>query len=473
MLYASCEMRITPSVADNIPLALQTAYADLLDRCASADFDATFSEEGVFTPKIVRGRRYWYFQSSVQGNRQQRYVGPETPELLERISRHKKARHDQRDRHTLVSTLVRSAHLPRPLPAAGEVLAALAKAGVFRLRGVLVGTIAYQTYSAMLGTRLPVVTVQTGDVDVAQFSDVSVAVGDRTPPILEVLREVDRSFRPIPSTIDARRVTTYEAAGGLRVDFLTPNRGPDTDKPRALPAFGTDAQQLRFLDFLIREPQPAVVLHGVGIYVLVPALERYALHKLIVARRRREGSAKRDKDIQQAEALLAVLTQRRTPELNAVWAEAYTRGKTWQQLLGEGLGLIHPGIRDQTLKVVGAPRSIVPGLKLEFAAPAARYDFDRDVVAFLGHAGGAVVRCAISREALEDHFRADDLDQEGRLEKFREHRSEIEHMLQTKYLSWPIQEIGETLIKTEDVPKLKTKRVARASREVRPYSRGG
>ena len=83
----------------------------------------------------------------------------------------------------------------------------------------------------------------------------------------------------------------------------TPNEGADTDKPQRLSALQTDAQALRFLDFLIREPEPAVLLYGPGIYVNVPAPQRYAIHKLIVSRRRREGAAKRDKDLHQAEAL--------------------------------------------------------------------------------------------------------------------------------------------------------------------------
>jgi hypothetical protein len=450
-------------MAADIPLSLQTAYADLVDRCASAAFDDAFPEEGAFTPKTVRGRRYWYFQLSTEEKRQQRYVGPETPELLDRISQHKKARHDQRDRQTIVSTLVRSAGLPRPLPEVGEVLTALSRAGVFRLRSVLIGTIAYQTYPAMLGTRLPAAAIQTGDVDVAQSLEVSIAVEDSTPSMLEVLREVDKSFRPIPHMNDTHRVTTYEAGGGLRVDFLTPNRGPDTDAPKHLPALGTDAQPLRFLDFLIYEPQPAVVLHGTGIYVTVPAPERYAVHKLIVAQRRRAGSAKRDKDIQQAEALLDALMRKRPKELKAAWAEAYDRGKTWQRLIGEGLAMIDPDIRDNTLKVVGAPRSLVPGLDLEFTAPQARYDFERDVVAFLGQAAGKAVRCAISREALDDHFGTDHLSQQQRLEQFRKHRSEIEQMLKMKYLSWPVEEIGAVLLKTGDIAKLK-KKIVKPSR---------
>jgi hypothetical protein len=41
------------------------------------------------------------------------------------------------------------------------------------------------------------------------------------------------------------------------------------------------------------------------------------------------------------------------------------RGRKWQQLIGEGLGLIDSSVRDSTLKIVGAPRSIIPGLDLE------------------------------------------------------------------------------------------------------------
>lgn len=442
-------------MATEFPLALQTAYADLLDRCAKAAFSDAFPEEGVFTPKTQRGRRYWYFQISSEAGRHQRYVGPETPELLERIAHHKEARLDQRDRQTLVSTLVRSAHLPRPLPEIGEILAALAKAGVFRLRGVLVGTVAYQTYSAMLGARLRITALQTGDIDVAQFASVSVAVEDHAPVMLDVLREVDPSFRPVPGLHDPRRTTSYEAARGIRVEFLTPNLGAETDEPKALPALSTDAQQLRFLDFLIRDPEPAVVLHGTGIYVLVPSPYRYAIHKLIVAQQRHEGSAKRDKDIRQAEALLDVLARKPgATALKSAWAEAYGRGPSWRQLLGEGLGMIHPEIRDESLKIFGATRSVIPGLKLEFAAPAARYDFERDVVTFVGIAAGASVRASISREALEDHFGADGLDKDGRLRKFREHRETIERLLQIKYLSRPIEKTGTILLKTNDVPEL-------------------
>jgi hypothetical protein len=444
-------------MATEIPLTLQTAYADLVDRCGSDAFASAFSEEeGTFVPKTVRGRRYWYFQvSAADGSRKQRYVGPEAPELLDRIKRHKEARHDRRDRQTLVSTLIRSARLPRPQPEIGQVVEALAAAGVFRLRGVLVGTVAYQIYSALLGIRFPSAVLQTGDVDVAQFGNVSDAVGEKAPAILDVLKKVDASFRPIPHMHDARRVTAYQAAGGLRVDFLTPNVGPETDAPAALPALGTDAQPLRFLDFLIYEPEAAVLLYGAGIYVQVPSPQRYAVHKLIVARRRIAGAIKRNKDAKQAEMLLGVLARNRPHELRAVWQEAFERGNSWKQLLGEGLGLIDHAVRDITLKTVGATRSIIPGLDLEFSAPAGRHVFDRDVVEFAGRDGEETVRCAVSREAIEDHFKGDGVGPEGRVRIFRENRAAFEKMARAKYLRWPIEEPGSVLIGTADIEKLR------------------
>jgi hypothetical protein len=441
-------------VAADVPLALQTLYAELVDRAASDAFDEAFAEEGTFVPKTVRGRRYWYFQMPTGKGRVQRYVGPETPELLDRIKHHKRDRQDRRDRQTLVSTLVRSGHLPSPQPEIGEIVAALARAGVFRLRGVLVGTSAYQAYAAMLGARLPVAGLHTEDVDIAQFAAVSVAVGDQTPSALEILREVDASFRPVSEQTDNRRTTKYRAANGLRVDFLTPNRGPDTDQPASLPAFHTDAAQLRFLDFLIRDPEPAV-LHGTGIYVTVPAPQRYAIHKLIVARRRRPGAAKSDKDVQQAASLLEVLIRKRPHELRSAWTEAYSRGPKWRKLLGEGLALVTAAVRDATVKVVGARRSAVDGLDLVFSAPVARYDSGRDVVLFRGEANGESVRCAVSLEAFEDFAEVESLDGDGCLAVYRKNRSLFEKMARLKYLEWPIEQIDEVLIKSADLEKLR------------------
>jgi hypothetical protein len=436
------------------PLVAQTTYAELLERCANAAFDQAFTEEGAFTAKTIKGRRYWYFQTGTGAARAQRYVGPETPELLAQIEHHKTARNDERQRRTLVSSLLRSYNLPGPIPRIGDIIAGLAEAGVFRLRGVLVGTVAYQTYSAMLGIRLSSSLLQTADVDIAQARDVSVAVEDSTPPVIDILRKVDKSFRDVPNASDSRRSTSYVNKDGIRVDFLTPTRGVNTDKPQSLPSLQTDAQPLPFLDYLIYQPEPAVILYNAGIYVQVPAPARYAVHKLIVSRRRPEGFAKRDKDLLQAEALLAVLAEKRPHELQLAWQEAYKRGPTWRRLLTEGLSQLEAPVRDLTLKLIDLPRSTIPGIDLTFDNPPVRYDFSRDIATFEGTALGSPVICAISREALDDHFGTDGQDHKGRVESVLRNRSKIEQMARTKYLTWPVDEPGAVLIKTMDVPRL-------------------
>ena len=240
----------------------------------------------------------------------------------------------------------------------------------------------------------------------------------------------------------------------MRVDFLTPNEGRDTDVLQRLPAFQTDAEPLRFLDFLINDPEPAAILHAAGIYVLVPAPNRYAIHKLIVSRRRPEGAAKRDKDISQAAALLPILSEKRPYELKEIWLEASNRGKTWRQLLVEGLGQLPAMTRDITLRAVGEQRDIIPRIDLTFSNSAPRYDFERDIVTFTGEALRSEVRCAVSRETLADHFGANNLSEEGRIEKFRQNRSTIEQMAREKYLHWPVEQPDFVLIKTMDVPKI-------------------
>ncbi len=50
-------------------LVMQTNYAELLERCASAAFHESFSEGGTFTKKTVKGRRYWYFQTTTEHGR--------------------------------------------------------------------------------------------------------------------------------------------------------------------------------------------------------------------------------------------------------------------------------------------------------------------------------------------------------------------------------------------------------------------
>jgi len=305
---------------------------------------------------------------------------------------------------------------------------------------------------------MPHSALQTGDIDIAQFTAVSVAIGqdELSLPLLEILRQADPSFRAVPHATDAGASTTYVNGAGLRIEFLAESRGPETDAPSRLPAIGTHAQPWRFMDFLIREEVPAAILYDAGILVNVPTPARYAIHKLILSQRRRPGTAKIDKDVLQAQSLIAVLAASRPAELRAAWAEAVRRGKRWRSLAASGLARITAKVRDRALHVVGEMRSIIPGIDLNFRDTPPRYDFITDTLYFDGWDGIEQIICAISREALDDHFGTDGLSGRERLGVFRsDDRDRIQQMARLVYLDRPVSADGSVLIRTADVPTLR------------------
>jgi hypothetical protein len=48
-----------------IELATQTMFAELLQRCLDAEFDESFSERGTFRRKTSKGRSCWHHQERV------------------------------------------------------------------------------------------------------------------------------------------------------------------------------------------------------------------------------------------------------------------------------------------------------------------------------------------------------------------------------------------------------------------------
>ncbi len=314
-----------------LPLALQTAYADLLDKVRDDQLRNMMTPEGGLVKKKVKGRTYWYVQKTGPDGKQiQSYLGPETPELRERIARFTELKEQDRERRQIVRALTRGG-LPAPTALMGRVVRALADAGVFRLRAVLVGTLAYQTYAPLLGIRLKSASVMTEDVDVAQFRSVSIAIGDRLPEsVFDALRSVDETFRPVSKTLHEGKPVAYRA-GGLRIEFLTPMQGPEEDEPGLLPALGTPSQPLGSLDFLIYQEIEAAVLYGPGILVRVPDPSRYALHKLVLAERRK-ASPKARKDLIQARTLIEALIEDRPDDLMDLWVELAARGPKWREL---------------------------------------------------------------------------------------------------------------------------------------------
>ena len=329
------------------PLSIvhQTIFADLVQKCGDAAFE--FPENGSFVRVKSHGKAHFYYNVLKPGAKapSRQYVGPaDDPAIAARVENFRQQKMAWRDRWEIVRSL-RAAGLPAPPQLAGQVIAALAHAGLFRLRGVLVGSLAFQTYAGMLGVKFANAALMTGDIDIAQFHSVSVLVEDSLPPLKELLGRIDPTYREIPHVTDSRATTAFINARGLRLEFLTPNRGSDdlADKPIVMPALGgASAQGLRYLDFLIHHPVESLLLHQGGIAVRVPAPERYAVHKLIVATLRRDNDkAKARKDVFQAGMLVEALTQfGPSPELALALEEALGRGPHWRERLERGVGLL-------------------------------------------------------------------------------------------------------------------------------------
>lgn len=328
-----------------LPLTVQTAYSDLLARLQ----EDTVLELGD-TP-VLRdrgGRKYWYAVQRLAGHTIDRYIGPDTDEIRDRVERAKKVKEDLKRRDQQRSRLTRMCReggLPRVDAQTGKVLLALAKAGMFRLRAVLVGTHAFRCFPALLGVELREAHAVTEDIDVAAFRSVSVALDDRLDPALaETLRQIG-PFVARPSVHD--QPTAWRDHGtGTMVELLTPNTGSDRDEPVQLPALGAFAQPLRFLDYVIYQPAQAAALYRSGVLVNVPQPARFAIHKLIVATRRTPlAAAKAAKDLEQAAVLIRVLADDRPDELEEAFVEARDRGPTWRESISRGVRRLSPSVR--------------------------------------------------------------------------------------------------------------------------------
>jgi hypothetical protein len=80
----------------------------------------------------------------------------------------------------------------------------------------------------------------------------------------------------------------------LIVEFLVPERGKGSDKPYSLPQLGLNAQALRFLEFL---SQNTIRSKAGSIMITLPHPANFALHKLLVMRRRPKAERQaRDKE---------------------------------------------------------------------------------------------------------------------------------------------------------------------------------
>ena len=292
------------------------AYADLL---RIAREESVSDLRGTVQRKTIAGKEYLYDAYRLGGKVTFRYLGEATAELnalidrAEEIKREAAAR--RADRTRLVRTLRAEGYAGLDART-GSILAAFVQAGVFRLGGTLVGTIAFRLYEGELGVALGFEQMaQTGDLDIASFERLSLAIEDRvTDDLSSVLQGFE--FDPAPSLDPGRTWRWRHASRAMDIEFLTPSFGDEG--LRDLPALGVSAQSL-----LVQIPRP----------------EAFAIHKLIVADRRRGGpeELKSRKDRAQAAFLVETLAETRPDELAEAYQDARSRGSKWRDRIDSSL----------------------------------------------------------------------------------------------------------------------------------------
>lgn len=293
------------------------------------------------TPTRVErnGRVYWYDSFRVGSDVRKRYIGEDSDDLRDRIARHRAAREPVEQRRRARARLVRLLRAEGFMgldPSTGSLMAALAGAGVFRLGGTIVGTHAFRLYEGELNLRYDLThAAQTDDLDIASFERLSLVLEDAAaPPVQTVLADFD--FAPAPSLEPGRTWRWRQTSGHALVEFLTPAFGEEG--LRDLPALGIQAQALHHLNYLIAEPIPAAIAYRSGVLVQVPRPERYAVHKLIVAERRRgEDRMKAEKDRAQAAFLIGALAEDRPEDLAEALEDARDRGPKWRERIAASL----------------------------------------------------------------------------------------------------------------------------------------
>lgn len=120
----------------------------------------------------------------------------------------------------------------------------------------------------------------------------------------------------------------------LILEFLVPARGRETGRPFPLPDLGINAQALRFMDALARSPIELKLLDAT---VRAPHPADFALHKLLIASRRKE-TAKAEKDRNQAVSLLRALQD--AGEMALVKEIFRGMPKSWQSTIRKELAAL-------------------------------------------------------------------------------------------------------------------------------------
>ncbi len=311
-----------------IPLNLMTVYADLLQSLELEEATA-----GSIATKTVKGKKYVYVTVKDGSARVERYIGPaDDPTVQEEIERFRHATERVKSLKNTVH-LLKTGRFPAPSLVLGRILEVIANAGLFERGVTLVGTAAYQTYAGVVGYFAPAATLTTNDADLSLAEFVA---RDDEEDIEAILKRADPSFKPAWHANDTLP-KAFVASNGFTVDLIT-SYGRGRKSPVLVESLGCAAVPLTFQEYAAEETITTVALYGSGVLVRVPTPIRFAVHKLLVAQRRKPTEvAKKQKDLRQALELIDIYLKIDEGILQAELDDARARGKAWQTAINASL----------------------------------------------------------------------------------------------------------------------------------------
>ena len=332
-----------------LPNSLSVQYSELMQNCVQPISDGSNVS---FKYKQINNKRYWYLYISVGSTRREHYLGEETTELLDRIDDEKalwESNADDRElRQRLVKMLI-GGGMTTVTRDEGKVISLLERNGVFLAGAALVGTVAFRAYANMLSVTWAS-DAGTQDIDLAADNHYELALPRPRAPInlRQTILDSGMGFFEVPALNRKQPSTSFKIRGrDFIIDVLAPMKGRETARPVHLTDFGTFASPLRYLDYLLDDLQPAVLLYEHGIMINVPAPGRFAIHKCVISQKRPAAlAAKASKDLRQAEQLFQVLLENRPSDIALAYDAANAHGDAFTQSFEDALNLVDNKIAD-------------------------------------------------------------------------------------------------------------------------------
>ena len=326
-----------PAFYQELSLAAQTAYAEVLEQARVLEMQALSGLTGAFHRRTIKGHEYVYFgyRDPIDARQRRVYVGPADARVDALVAHFNEVKAPKKLAPNAQAALALGC--AATLPKHHRVVRQLASYGFFKAGGILIGTHAFIAMANMLGVRwvggdLDVDFAHAGrNVSLALPSDVRLSVHD-------ALTSLEMGLLPIRE-FAGKAGAQYRNPRDpeLRLDFLTSQTRDGG--PVVIESLGLALEPLKFMEFSLEgTTQAALLSRDGGCVVNIPAPARYAIHKLIVFGERDAASrAKASKDIEQAAALAEWhLLNAQVGAFNAAWVDARARGRGWRSRAAEG-----------------------------------------------------------------------------------------------------------------------------------------